>query len=270
MPARTPGSPITSWTPAGCASSAAPPATGRGSAASSPSSTSSRTRSSRWAAGRSARPTSTPTRQATAEILDLGPARRRPADGCIRRRATASTRSSSAAARRPGSARSISTRSPPPRGSALGINANLVDLRLDDGLRTVTQGRCSAPTRRTMPASPSGRARLLPLHRRHRERPAAAQLRQPDARAASATRTTRSAAISAITVALPRRGAVREPRGAEEDSFFTPTEAFSRPRTEGPRPQHPLPSPAAAADVVPDRGGAQRGVQPALRRRPGS
>ena len=58
------------------------------------------------------------------------------------------------------------------------LNANLVDLRLRRP-RPVDRRRSSAATPPPTPASPS-RPAPTPLHRRHRERPAAAQLHQPD------------------------------------------------------------------------------------------
>ena len=63
----------------------------------------------------------------------------------------------------------------------LGINANLVDLRLDDALGHVT-GAVFKSYDAGGPGLHRRGAALLPLHRRHRERAAAAQLRQPGSR----------------------------------------------------------------------------------------
>ena len=109
--------------------------------------------------------------------------RRRPRRPTCRsaRRPTTSAASSSASARRPASPRSTGPRSRPPTGHRLVLNANLVDLRLDDGSTTVDR-RGLPQLRPRRPRLHRPGPRLRALHRRHRERAAPAQLHQPDPR----------------------------------------------------------------------------------------
>ena len=95
--------------------------------------------------------TSTPTARETDAILDIPSATRGAGPADSRSPATTSAASSSAGARRPASARSTAPRSPPPTRIRLVLNANLVDLRLDDDLGARRRARSSAPTPRTIP-----------------------------------------------------------------------------------------------------------------------
>ena len=88
-------------------------------------------------AGRSRSSTSTPTATEADAILDLPPPPRPPTCRSASP-ATTSTASSSASPRRPASPRNTRPRSRPPPASRLVLNANLVDLRLDDALAAVT------------------------------------------------------------------------------------------------------------------------------------
>ena len=120
------------------------------------------------------------------------------------------------------------------------LNANLVDLRLDDDLGAVDRGGLPRLRARRSRLHRPG-ARLLPLHRRHRERAAAAQLPQPDARGhRQPPRPGRPVLLRASALRAGRRAAARSrwPRC----EFYAPDRELHR------RARVPELRPAARAD----------------------
>ena len=162
---------------------------------------------SRTPAGRSARADLDPYADEVHDILDLVPIDDggRGAETVGPRPASAG--STTSAAPRPASARSISTSStaaPDDRARAPRQPRRPAARRR---ARPRSPARSSRATPPTTPASPSTARAYCALLRRHRERPAAAELHRARCPRASATRTTWSAATSTTTRARRRRSA---------------------------------------------------------------
>ena len=115
---------------------------------------------------------------------------------------------------------------PDPRSGSTPTSSTSGSIRASTG----SPRQCSGPSRRTTRASPSRRPSCA-LHRRHRERAAAAQFRQPDAgRHRQRARPGRPLLLRP-SGRLPRRGAVRGAAGAAGRQLLRLRCPNSAPRT---------------------------------------